>query len=301
MSNVVNGLLLYSAQPGTVTLASLSTAGVTNGQVIYYTGGAWTYATLADVVAGVPTATAAGQIPVSVAAGTSYTATDVDDVLNLAGVYERGYTDAFATNTRWTEVDGNGTATIGSGAATFSTPSGTDSELPNRPSAYALLPQVAVRGCDVAVRVSSMTATLGTNGVGALLILGNLADGANTQYPGATDYGIVAVVYKDGSILVGNVVNGGPFASTFSAGAATITTSAAFWLRVVMTPLGYQVLTGTGATYDTAVWTPRTSTALTVGTTHYTPPSYVAIGGYRITSQAEVATITMSNLVAVVQ
>lgn len=67
------------------------------------------------------------------------------------------------------------------------------------------------------------------------------------------------------------------------------------------TPLGYQFLTGTGATYETAVWTPRTSTALTVGTTNYTAPSYVSIGGYRSTSQAEVATIAMSNLVAVVQ
>lgn len=300
MGTITRGYLLTEPGEGTVTLASLSTAGVANGDIFYFNGGAWTYAQLTDVTASVPTATAAGQIPVSIAAGTDYVAVDADEVLTLAGVYERGFTDDLATNTRWTLVNGNGTATISAGA-TFSTPAGTASELPNRPNAYTPLPQPAIRGCDVAVRVSSMTATLGTNGVGAFLILGNNTDGANSTYAGATDYAVFLFVYKDGSILVGNQTNGGGFASTFTAGAATITTTAAFWLRIVITPLGYQVLTGTGATYETAVWTPRTSTALSVGTTNYTPPSYVSIGGYRATSQAETATITMSNVVAVVQ
>ena len=125
MSNVVNGLLLYSAQPGTVTLASLSTAGVTNGQVFYFTGGAWTYATLSDVVAGVPTATAAGQIPVSIAAGTDYTATDAADVYDLLAS-TRVTTPDLTSSTGWTITPlGAGSGAITGGAYTSTIPAGT--------------------------------------------------------------------------------------------------------------------------------------------------------------------------------
>ena len=81
MGTIVDGYLVTTPGTGTVTLASLSTAGVNNGQVIYFDNGAWTYATLSSIVAGVPTASAANQIPLSSGAGTTYVATTVAGVL----------------------------------------------------------------------------------------------------------------------------------------------------------------------------------------------------------------------------
>lgn len=67
--------------------------------------------------------------------------------------------------------------------------------------------------------------------------------------------------------------------------------------RVVVTPLGYTLLTGVGATYATTVWTVRHTQSITAAVA---PVATLALSGYRNGTDAEAFAAVWASPVAMV-
>jgi len=207
-------------------------------------------------------------------------------------------TDDFASAVPWTAVNGNGTAAVSGGVGSCSIASGASGNTPNRPSLSRALPALAPwQLLDVAVRLASFTGTLGS--ARALFNLSTEPDGANDAYTGATtDFGISAGCLPDGSAFIGDFNGGGGGFNSRASPAAGLPLAGTGWLRIILRPDSYVVLTGVGATYAAAVWTPRHTQAITWEARALTT---VSLSGYRSDVQAELHTVTWDDLVMVVR
>jgi len=206
-------------------------------------------------------------------------------------------TDDFTSAVPWTAVNGNGTAAVSGGVGSCSVAPGVTASAPNRPSLSRALPTYAPwQVLDVSARLASFTGTLGT--ARALFNISTAPDGANDTYTGAaTDFGVSALVLADGSLTVGDYNGGGGvFNSRLTTSAGVVPLDSSGFLRVIARPDSYTVLTGVGATYAAAVWTPRHTQGVVWAARAL---ATVSLSGYRNDSQAEAHTVTWDDLVMV--
>jgi hypothetical protein len=196
----------------------------------------------------------------------------------------------------WTAVPVTGcTQSISGGLITLTTPSGQAGISGNDYLQYhRALGVETARGVDVSVRVASWSGTLGTRR--ANMVLSGRAVPLGTT-PSTGEFAIwCAVSDADGRMVIGDYI-GSTFTTRVDAAASQIPLDGTGLMRVIVSPTGYSVWTGVGASYAAAVWTRRASVAFTTTGAAAVMPEVtrVSLAGYRSASQAEAFVVAYSD------
>ena len=207
----------------------------------------------------------------------------------------------FASAAGITLTNGNGTAAVTGGQLVFTTASGADTTLPNRPNAIVALPAtVDPWHFDASAQLVGATGTLGGAVNRVWFGFSNDVLGTNAVYGAAGALSVGIFTAPDGSLTATEVTTGGggTRADRVTHGAGTLSFDGQDWLKIEVRGSSWAMYTGRGTSLPTT-WTRRWGGV--IGSTSlqgvaFTPMTYVYLSAYRNGAQAQVSVTTFDSL-----